>query len=224
MPRALLLVGLDGSVARTRQRFVGQGFEAHCAETVVDTTAMLAMHRYDALLAFGRTPAALLELLDAVHLPQSSSPRAAVLCVGTMRRDDEVALLRGGAAACLPARVSFDELLARTRALLRRANGYPRHHRVGDLGIDPVTRRASRGGVPLRLRPIEFDILLRLAEGQGQLVLKEELLRGLWPGNSGSPNVLTVHISHLRAAIDKVGPPLLHTVRNVGYVLCEAPA
>lgn len=220
--RALLLVGLDTPVATTRERFIAEGFEAHCAETPVDARAMLAMHPYDALLTFATAPTPVRHLLDAIKLPRSSSA-GVVLCVGTIGADDEVALLRAGAAACLPAQIAFDELLARTRALLRRANGYPRHHRIGDLGVDPVSRRASRSGVPLRLRPTEFDILLCLAEGHDELVLKDELLRRLWPRGNGSSNLLAVHMSNLRAAIDNDGAsPLLHTVRNIGYVLSDA--
>lgn len=224
MARTLLIIGLqDTSIAGCRQGFAAENYLVDSAHTSARAVGMLAMRRYDAVVIFAHTSAAVTELFATLRT-LAQTQQVIVVCIDTLNADDEVALLKAGATACRPLAIDFDELLAHTRALLRRGRGYPRDHRIADLGIDPVARRASRDGRPLRLRPIEFDILLHLAEGAGKPVHKEELLLRVWPGGGSSPNLLAAHVRNLRASLDRGRRcRLLHTVRNIGYKLAARP-
>lgn len=220
MARTLLLIGLqDSSVSTYRHGFVAENYLVDSAHTIERAADMIAMRRYDAIVAFAHTPQPLHTLLNTLQMA-TSIQQIIISCKDITEPAEEIALLDAGATICRPFAIHFDELLAHTRALLRRVCGYPRDHRVADLGIDPVTRRASRDGKPLRLRPIEFDILLHLAEGSGKPVHREELLLRVWPNGGGNANLLAAHIRNLRAAIDTNRRyRLLHTVHHVGYVL-----
>lgn len=222
MSKRLLLVVLDGVSSHPyRQGFAGEHFLVDLAHSEQHALGMVAMRRYQAMVVLASTAAPMRRFLEALRSKSPACPPV-VYCIGAMTMADEIALLGGGATACRELGVGFAELLSHIRALLRRVGGYPRHHRVADLGIDPIRRRASRRGVPLPLRPIEFDLLLHLAEGEGCPVSKDELLRRLWPNGGGSDNLLAVHVRNLRRAVEKDRRHrLLHTVRNVGYMLRE---
>ncbi|MEI9927757.1 MAG: winged helix-turn-helix domain-containing protein [Sphingomonas sp.] len=92
---------------------------------------------------------------------------------------------------------------------------------IGPLSIDPVERRVTRSGRPIALLPREYALLLHLARQEGRCVDRAELLRAVWglrfdPGT----NVVEVHISRLRAKLDRgFGAPLLRTEKGLGYRL-----
>lgn len=111
-------------------------------------------------------------------------------------------------------------LLARLRAVLRRA-GKDTAGRwcVGDLVIDEPRRLATRGQ-PLQLTPTEFDLLCVLARNKGRVVSHLQLLREVWHrSDPGSANLVHTHVGALRRKLHAHGPPLLHTSRTAGYVL-----
>lgn len=112
------------------------------------------------------------------------------------------------------------ELMARVLALLRRS-GRLRSAvvEVGDLIVDPVARRASRGGVELDLTPTEFQLLHALAARSGAAVSKERLLALVWGFDDYDANVVEVHVSALRRKVEAHGRRLIHTVRGAGYRL-----
>lgn len=222
MARTVLLASLgDLAIDAARTGFAAEGFEVDSARSESRALAMVAMRRYDALLLFSRQADPLVDVLDALAGPTALYP-VPTLCICTMGQDDEIGLLSTGASVCLRGDVQFPELLARTRAVLRRVNGYPRHYRIADLGIDPIGRRASRRGRPLALRSTEFDLLLCLAEQAGEPVATTHLIQRLWPQSSCTHNRLAVHIRNLRSALE-IDPRrrLLHTVRSYGYMLAE---
>ena len=223
MARTLLLAGLeDIPFVEYRHGFVAEGFQVDSAYQLDHAVGMVAMNAYDAVIVFSRSAGAIHRLLDAMSA--SFSLTAIVLCVCPVNDDEEMALLQAGVTACRPDGVRFSELLAQIRAMLRRLSGYPKHYRIGDLGIDPVGRRASRCGIPLRLRPREFDLLLLLAESEGQTVRKEALMEQLWPARPSSANLLAAHMRNLRVKLEKGHRNrLLHTVPNQGYLLSETP-
>ena len=148
----------------------------------------------------------------------------------TARRslDDRVAGLEGGADDYLPKPFAFAELLARSRALLRRPvlGGGPAL-RCGDLELDARTRTARRAGGEIPLTPREVDILEYLMRYQGQNVTREMLERDVWKQSrrfTSLDNVIDVQMMRLRRKIDTEGAaPLLHTVRGVGYRLGPGP-
>lgn len=118
----------------------------------------------------------------------------------------------------------FAELLARVRALLRRAPvQVPAIYRLGDLVVDPRTRRVERGSRRIDLTPKEFALLQFLLEHAGEVVSRTLIAEQVWDMHFDSgTNVIDVQVKRLRNKIDTVDrPSLIHTVRGVGYVLEE---
>jgi DNA-binding response OmpR family regulator len=114
------------------------------------------------------------------------------------------------------------ELVARVRAVLRRYQKSVRPGRavaVGQLTIDPASREAHLGGETLVLRPKEFDLLLALAEHQGLVMSREQILDLVWGYDfPGGTRTVDAHISHLRARL--VGSDVtIETLRGIGYKL-----
>src|SRR5262249_27598941 len=117
---------------------------------------------------------------------------------------------------------AFAELLARLRALLRRGGpGRETGLRAGDLEVDLLERRAARAGAPLALTHPGFGLLVYLLRHQGEPVPREMLGRDVWhePGDA-LPSVTGVPAPRVRRKLERPGlPPLVHTLRGVGYTL-----
>ena len=135
---------------------------------------------------------------------------------------DEAEALDTGADDYLSKPFSFVVLVARLRALVRRAvNPRPRELVAGDLALDPVHRACRRGAVPIELTRREYALLEALLRHDGQAVTKLQLLRDVWGDDFEDPNVVEVYVRYLRRKIDiPFGRRSLQTVRNVsGYQL-----
>jgi two-component system, OmpR family, response regulator len=113
---------------------------------------------------------------------------------------------------------SFDELLARIRALMRRgAPPRPTVLTVGDLRLDPAGRRVWRGGAELSLTPTEFSMLEMFMRHPGEVLSRFELLEHVWDGSyENRSNVIEVYVGYLR---DKLDRETIETVRGSGYRL-----
>ena len=136
--------------------------------------------------------------------------------------DDRVKGLELGADDYLVKPFAFSELLARIRCILRRGpERKPDILRIGDLEIDLLRHEARRRGERLPLSPREFQLLEYLARSSGRVLTRTMILDHVWQMRfDPSTNVVDVHIHRLRAKVDREGwPPLIHTVRAVGYVL-----
>jgi two-component system OmpR family response regulator len=137
--------------------------------------------------------------------------------------DDRVKGLRAGGDDYLPKPFAFTELIARVEALGRRGGGHAADAvlRVGDLELDRLARRVTRAGRTLDLQQREFRLLEYLMRHAGQVVTRTMLLENVWDYHfDPQTNVIDVHISRLRAKIDRdFERPLLHTVRGAGYVV-----
>jgi two-component system KDP operon response regulator KdpE len=164
--------------------------------------------------------AELLRMLRAV----SSVP----VIVATARDDDGsiVSALDAGADDYVLKPFQAGQLEARIRAVLRRAGGVeaPSDLTVGDLTVDPRTRRVTLAGAPIELAPKEFDLLAYLAARVGTVVSKRELLREVWQlPYGGSDKTVDVHLSWLRRKLGESAaePRLIQTVRGVGVRLAE---
>ncbi len=163
----------------------------------------------------------LLRMLRAV----SSVP----VIVATARDDDGsvVQALDAGADDYVVKPFSAGQLEARIRAVLRRAagtEGGPAPVTVGELTVDPRSRRVTDAGVPVELSPKEFDLLAYLAARAGTVVSKRELLTEVWQmPYGGSDKTVDVHLSWLRRKLGEsaAAPRLLQTVRGVGVRLAE---
>ncbi|MCP2343255.1 response regulator transcription factor [Actinomadura rupiterrae] len=141
---------------------------------------------------------------------------------------DRVTGLDAGADDYLVKPFELDELLARVRALLRRAADYGRAERPDggalafeDLRMDPRTREVVRAGRPLELTRTEFMLLELFLRHPRQVLTREQILETVW-GFDFEPasNSLDVYVMYLRRKTEAAGMPrLIHTVRGVGYVL-----
>jgi two-component system response regulator MprA len=146
---------------------------------------------------------------------------------------DRVAGLDAGADDYLPKPFALEELLARLRALLRRAvaerdgeNGnVPQPLRFADLELDPGTREVRRADRRISLTRTEFTLLELLLAHPRQVLTRSRILEDVWGYDfPTSGNALEVYVGYLRRKTEAGGEPrLIHTVRGVGYVLRETP-
>ena len=137
--------------------------------------------------------------------------------------DERVRGLKAGGDDYLTKPFAFAELLARVEALARRGKGEGPVTKlvVEDLELDLLSRQVKRAGQKIDLQPREFRLLEYLMRHAGQVVTRTMLLEGVWDYHfDPQTNVIDVHVSRLRQKIDKPFPtPLIHTVRNAGYML-----
>ncbi len=139
---------------------------------------------------------------------------------------DRVAGLDSGADDYLVKPFAPEELLARVRVLLRRAESASDNTRLvyADLTLDPVTHEVSRAGRTIALTSREFTLLMSLMRHPRQVLARERIIEAVW-GFDGSDEVLDVYIGYLRTKIETGDAVrLIHTVRGVGYVLREPTA
>jgi two-component system OmpR family response regulator len=155
--------------------------------------------------AGNRTPILILSALDAV--------------------DERIKGLRSGGDDYLTKPFAFGELLARLDALGRRSAGTDseRSLQVGDLRMDLLSRRVTRGSRAITLQPREFKLLEYLMRHANQVVTRTMLLEAVWEYNfDPQTNVVDVHISKLRQKIELDSErPLVRTVRNAGYMMSD---
>jgi DNA-binding response OmpR family regulator len=140
--------------------------------------------------------------------------------------EDRVAGLDAGADDYLVKPFAFAELSARLRVLLRR--GRPEREtllRAEDLEIDLINRRVVRGGAEISLTAREFEVLAYLMRNKNAVVTREMLGRDVWKEpDHALTNVIDVYITLLRRKVERFGrPPLIHTLRGVGYSLRDEP-
>jgi two-component system response regulator MprA len=130
---------------------------------------------------------------------------------------DRVAGLDSGADDYLVKPFATDELLARVRALLRRGRPGGDLLSVGDVTLDLQERAASRGGRDLALTPREADLLELLLRNARGVVSREQALQHVWGEGGATANAVDRYVAYLRRKLGE--PPLIRTVRGVGFVL-----
>ncbi|MFF2198061.1 response regulator transcription factor [Streptomyces sp. NPDC058157] len=138
--------------------------------------------------------------------------------------EDRIAGITAGGDDYVTKPFSLEEVLARLRGLMRRA-GMARGDRnplltVGDLVMDEEAREVTRGGKIVDLSRTEFDLLRFLMRNPRRVLSKDRILERVWSYDfGGRAHVVELYVSYLRKKIDAGRPPLIHTVRGVGYVL-----
>jgi two-component system OmpR family response regulator len=122
---------------------------------------------------------------------------------------------------------SLEELIARIRAILRRARGAgsdSERLRFADLEMDEDTHEVRRGGEAIELTATEFNLLRFLLANPRRVLSKGQILDHVWHYDfGGDSSIVETYISYLRKKVDAEDPPLIHTVRGVGYVLRLPP-
>ena len=197
----------------------------HVADHAVDGEdgyAQASANSYDVLVVDRMLPK--LDGLAVVGRLRGEGVKTPILVLSALGQvDDRVAGLRAGGDDYLTKPYAFSELLARVEALGRRgtSNAADTLYRVGDLALDRLAHKVSRGGNELVLQPREFRLLEYLMRHAGQVVTRTMLLENVWDYHfDPQTNVIDVHISRLRSKIDKgFDPPLLHTIRGAGYMI-----
>jgi two-component system OmpR family response regulator len=124
---------------------------------------------------------------------------------------------------------SVEALVARVRAVLRRASRSAAPDqagdrgdalRAGDLELDEARWTVHRAGVPVELSPTEFRLLAYLMRHPGRVLTRAQLLENVWGWDyAGESQIVETYVSYLRRKLDPLGPPLIHTQRGVGYSL-----
>jgi two-component system OmpR family response regulator len=163
-----------------------------------------------------------LTMLRTLRGEDDNTPALILSALGEV--DERVEGLRSGGDDYLVKPYAFNELQARIEALLRRTRSAQSQETVldvGDLKLELLTRRVTRSGQEIFLKPRELRLLEYLMRHAGQVVTRTMLLENVWDYYfDPQTNVVDVHISRLRHQIDKYFPsPLLHTVRGEGYLL-----
>lgn len=216
----LLLIEDDTELAaEVRAALAAHDLEVtHCAEGAAGLAAARA-GGWSAVIADRMLPQ--IDGLDIVRAMRAEGDRTPILVLSALDSVDErIRGLRAGGDDYLGKPFAVEELVARVESLLRRAaNATATSLRVDDLELDLLQHRAVRGGRTLDLTAREFRLLEYLARHAGKVVTRAMLLKGVWDIHyDPQTNVVDVHVSRLRQAVDKeFERPLIHTVRGVGY-------
>jgi two-component system, OmpR family, response regulator len=225
-PRALVIddeVGLtDALVSALRY----DGWSAQGATDGITGLAVAAEHHPDVVVLDMLLPD--LDGVEVLHRLRAASEHVCVLFLTARDSvEDRVAGITAGGDDYVTKPFSLQEVLARARGLVRRA-GLAQSRggnqiRVGDLVIDEDAREVRRGRDQLELTATEFELLRFLARNPRRVLSKTQILDHVWDYDfGGRAHVVELYISYLRKKIDADRPPMIHTVRGVGYVLKPA--
>ncbi|MGH6815332.1 MAG: response regulator transcription factor [Hyphomicrobiaceae bacterium] len=221
----ILIIEDDRETAHFLQRALRES--GHSADLAFDGEEGWTLARdggYDVLVVDRMLPR--LDGLSVVRNLRAEGVRTPVLILSALDAvDDRVKGLRAGGDDYLIKPGAISELLARIEALVRRSQPEEQATRyvVGDLVLDRLAHRVTRAGETIPLQPREYRLLEYLMKNAGHVVTRTMLLENVWDYHfDPQTNVIDVHVSRLRAKIDKTfAKPLLHTVRGAGYMVSD---
>ncbi len=192
-----------------------------------DGLFLATTEKYDVIVIDRMLPAVDgLTIIKTLRSTGNHTPALILSALGDV--DDRVRGLKAGGDDYLVKPFAFTELLARIEVLQRRnamgRDGLDNELSAGDLTVDLLSRKAVRSGVIIELQPREFKLLEFMLRHKGQVVTRTMLLEHVWDYNfDPQTNVIDVHISRLRAKIDKNHDfSLIKTVRGSGYILDDS--
>lgn len=222
--RALLIEDDDDVASYVSKGLKEQGYTVDIASDGKEGLGLASTESYDVMIVDRMLPKLDgLSILKSIRAAENHTPVIILSALGEV--DDRVKGLKSGGDDYIVKPFSFSELLARMEALIRRSEVIPdaavTSLGVGDLEMDLLSRKVTRAGVKIDLQSREFKLLEYLVKHQGQVVTRTMLLENVWNYHfDPQTNVIDVHISRLRAKIDKeFDHPLIRTVRGAGYVI-----
>jgi DNA-binding response OmpR family regulator len=202
-----------------------EGYAVDVAHDGEEGTYQAENFDYDAVildLMLPKVPG--LQVLKKIRTRNLTVPVLILSAKGTV--DEKVAGLDAGASDYLVKPFAFAELSARIRVLLRRGAQESTTLRLADLEMNTASRTVTRAGSKIDLKLKEFSLLEFLLRNARRTVTRTMIIEHVWDIHFDSvSNVVDVHINTLRNKIDRgFSPPLIHTVRGVGYVLTDESA
>ncbi|HKR81479.1 MAG TPA: response regulator transcription factor [Candidatus Saccharimonadales bacterium] len=188
--------------------------------------AAAANEDYDLIILDGMLPG--LDGLEVASRLRQQAQHARILMLSARDQTaDKIQGLNKGVDDYMVKPFSFEELLARINALLRRpAETKGETLQIADLSLNTITHEVRRAGTALRLSPKEFAVLEYLLRNQGRVLSKDTIVTHVWDFDADIlPHTVETFIAFLRAKIDKpfAGPKLIHTLRGIGYKLSNKP-
>ncbi|MCX6469163.1 response regulator transcription factor [Williamsia sp. MIQD14] len=225
----ILVVDDDRAVRESLRRSLSfNGYTVETAGDGVEALEQIASTRPDAVVLDVMMPR--LDGLEVCRRLRSTGDDLPILVLTARDSVSErVSGLDAGADDYLPKPFALEELLARLRALMRRAGGEvdadSEAMTFSDLTMDPVTRDVSRGERSISLTRTEFALLEMLMANPRRVLTRSRILEEVWGYDfPTSGNALEVYVGYLRRKTEADGEPrLIHTVRGIGYVLRETP-
>jgi two-component system response regulator MprA len=221
----ILLVDDEPAVqSALRRALVIEGYEVEVASDGLEALDAVNARPPDALVLDVMMPR--LDGLETCRRLRAAGDRTPVLMLTAMDAvTDRVSGLDAGADDYLVKPFALEELLARLRALLRRASedGDTALLRFGDLVLDPVRYEVRRGERPIELTRTEFNLLELFLRNPRQVLPRDLIVERVWGSDFGpTSNSLEVYVGYLRRKLEADGEPrLIHTMRGVGYALRE---
>ena len=216
----ILVAGYDSPLAEfLHQRLEQEQFSVQVVSTGNEAERMASAGPCDLVLLDLNQPVARgLEVLRSIRATKPDLPVVIMTCASTV--EERIRGLDGGADDCLAKPFALDELAARIRALLRRANRRVNATlQVEDLELDRLSHVVRRASRVIDLSPKEFALLEFLMRHEGQAVSRTAIIEQVWKVNfDAATNVVDVYINYLRRKIDDgYGRVLIQTIRGVGY-------
>jgi two-component system, OmpR family, response regulator MprA len=213
----ILVVEDDPRLAATLRRvLVAEGHDLEVAGDGNDALRRARDRPFDLVVLDVMLPG--LDGISVCKRLRATGPVPILMLTALGGTEERVRGLDSGADDYLVKPFAYEELLARTRALLRRAAPSDRLG-FADLRLEPASHTAWRGDRAIDLTTTEFDLLHHFLRHPRQVLSREQLIDAVWRGEADSDNVVAVYVGYLR---QKLGEPrLLHTVRGAGYSLHE---
>lgn len=216
----ILIVEDERKLAQNLRRGLAEeGYSVEVAETGPDALVFASTHTFDLFLLDVMLPG--FDGFEVARRLRRGGDQTPILMLTARDADrDVVQGLDFGADDYLTKPFSFEVLLARIRAIARRApNPYDDELKVGDLSLNPASREVKRGDDVLSVTRTEFELLEFLMRRAGRVVTREALITAVWGRERDiESNTLDVFVSQLRHKVDGDRPaPLIQTIRGVGY-------
>jgi len=204
-----------------------EGLEVDTASRGLDALAKAQNGRYDLVVLDVMLPD--LDGLEITRRLRADGVKVPVLFLTARGEiDDLVAALGAGGDDYIAKPFSLAEVVARTKALLRRSSPPERaapRLTFADLEMDEETHEVWRGGTTVRLTATEFNLLRLFMLNPRRVLSKEQIIDHVWHYDfGGNQNIVETYVRYVRRKLEALGPPLIHTIRLVGYVLREPEA